>query len=88
MVLAKKPSNEKAGNSLGFYQTEGGGGTPKPNYIRFFLGDFFYYFKMIYMLWNMKQNNIMFTPIMIPPPHTSLNFQGDFTDANTMQKSI
>ena len=65
----------------------GGGGTPKPNYFQFFLGDFFYYFKMIYMLWNMKQNNKMFTPIMTPP-HTSLHFQGDFTDANTMQKSI
>ena len=29
----------------------------------------------------MKQNNKMFTPIMNPPPHTSLNVQDDFTDA-------
>ena len=34
------PSNEKPGNSLVVYQTVGGG-TPKPNYFQFFLGDLF-----------------------------------------------
>ena len=35
-----KPSNEKNGKSLFFYQTEGGGSTPKPNYFRVFFGYF------------------------------------------------
>ena len=35
-----KPSNEKKGNNLVFYQTRGGGSTPKPNKFRSFLGDF------------------------------------------------
>ena len=51
-----------------FFNKQGGGEVPPNQTISGFFTELFYCFKMIYMLWNMKITNKLFSPIMTPSP--------------------
>ena len=83
-----------------FTKLGGAGGTPLPNYFRFFPVEKFYCLKMIYMLWNMKISNDIISLIM-PSPHPSpslgvcniptivwIAFYGNSPDQDLLKKNI
>ena len=58
----------KKTETVWFFTKQGGGEVPPNQTISVFFKEFFYCFKMIYLLWNMKITHTFFSPIMTPSP--------------------